>query len=988
MGRVGNERESEEKKWQKSYFEVLGLCCPSEVALIEKILRPMEGVKDISVIVPSKTVIVVHDNLVISPAEIGKALNQARLEASVKFKGQSNVGKKWPSPYVIACGSLLLLSFLKYAFKPFQWLAVAAVAVGIYPVLLRGIAAIRNFTLDVNILVLIAVAGTLALRDYWEAGSIIFLFTIAEWLESRAGHKATAVMSSLMSIAPQKATVEETREMVDVEDVKLNTILAIKAGDTIPIDGIVVQGNSEVDEKTLTGESLPVPKQKDSTVWAGTINLNGYLSVKTTALADECVVAKMATLVEDAQNRKSRTQRLIDKFAKYYTPAVVLMSAALAAIPAGLRVHHRNHWFHLALVVVVTACPCGLVLSTPVATFCALSQAATKGLLIKGGDFLEHLAKIKVAAFDKTGTVTSGDFTVTEFQSLSHDITINSLLYWVSSIESKSSHPIAAAIVSYGRSESIEPKPENVEAFQNFPGEGISGKIDGREIFVGNSKIAQRAGCLAAQNGEAIEKERRTLGYVYDRSALIGIFSLSDSCRSGVEDAVRELKSMGIRTAMLTGDNHAAALHAQEQLGNALDEIHAELLPEDKARIIQDYKNKVGPTAMVGDGVNDAPALATADVGISMGICGSSLATETGHVILMSNDIRKIPKAVQLAKKCIRKVRENVIISVTTKAAILAVAIAGHPLVWLAVLADVMTCLVVIFNSMLLLQGTREQRKKCFSFFSSGHTRADKVDCCPPSSRCSEIPKQCCSATVTTGTCPPGGGDVHCHTRDNNKCCSPSNFSSESRNQCCSKELAVHTHEKKKCCSSGNHSPEASDQSFSKKAAMQTCEPRCGSVDTHGNKNCCSTGCHSSETPKQCCSRERAVETCELSGRIIYAKDKKSCFSASSHSSEIPKSCCSKKIATQTNDPSSSIVQTDDSTKCCSASRHCSETPKQCCSKKVAVEICDPSGGAHSHLELIDDSTWKLGHCVMNDPHHGVCDDECHFLKRRRSIMN
>ncbi|GAB4853527.1 Cadmium/zinc-transporting ATPase hma2 [Ancistrocladus abbreviatus] len=208
----------------------------------------------------------------------------------------------------------------------------------------------------------------------------------------------------------------------------------------------------------------------------------------------------MATLVEDAQNRKSRTQRLIDKFAKYYTPAVVLMSAALAAIPAGLRVHHQNHWFHLALVVVVTACPCGLVLSTPIATFCALSQAATKGLLIKGGDFLEHLAKIKVAAFDKTGTVTSGNFTVTEFQSLSHDININSLLYWVSSIESKSSHPIAAAIVSYGRSESIEPKPENVEAFQNFPGEGISGKIDGREIFVGNSKIAQRAGCLGGEH--------------------------------------------------------------------------------------------------------------------------------------------------------------------------------------------------------------------------------------------------------------------------------------------------------------------------------------------------------------------------------------------------------------------------------------------------------------------------------------------------------
>ncbi|GAB4853526.1 cadmium zinc-transporting ATPase [Ancistrocladus abbreviatus] len=335
------------------------------------------------------------------------------------------------------------------------------------------------------------------------------------------------------------------------------------------------------------------------------------------------------------------------------------------------------------------------------------------------------------------------------------------------------------------------------------------------------------------------------------------------------------------------------------QLGNTLDEIHAELLPEDKARIIQDYKNKVGPTAMVGDGVNDAAALATADVGISMGISGSSLATSRGH------------------------------------AAILAVAIAGHPLVWLAVLVDVMTCLVA----------TPIPMTKLIVALLTVVIQRSPSNVVPQ--RAIFLPRLLTSVILRKWL------------------------------------FIVHTHEKKKCCSSGNHSSEPSDQSFSKKAAIQTCKPRCGSVDTHGNKNCCSTGSHSSETTKQCYSRERAVETCELSGRIVYANDKKSCFSASSHSSEIPKSCCSKKIATQTSDPSSSIVQTDDSTKRCSASSHCSETCKQCSSKKVAVEICDPSGGAHSHLELIDDSTWKLGHCVMNDPHHGVCDDECHLEKKK-----
>ncbi|KAL6994844.1 Cadmium/zinc-transporting ATPase hma2 [Sarracenia purpurea var. burkii] len=272
--------------------------------------------------------------------------------------------------------------------------------------------------------------GSIALHDYWEAGAIVFLFTIAQWLESRASQKATAVMSSLMNIVPQKAILAESGEEVDAEEVKVGSILAVKAGETIAVDGMVVEGSCEVDEKALTGESFPVSKQTGSTVWAGTINLNGYISVRTTALAEDCVVAKMAKLVEDAQNSKSKTQRFIDKCAKFYTPAVVLISIGLAAIPAILRVDNQNRWFHLALVVLVCACPCGLILSTPVATFCALSKAAIAGVLIKGGEYLETLAKIKIIGFDKTGTITRGEFVVTRFQSLSDDFSLNTLLYW------------------------------------------------------------------------------------------------------------------------------------------------------------------------------------------------------------------------------------------------------------------------------------------------------------------------------------------------------------------------------------------------------------------------------------------------------------------------------------------------------------------------------------------------------------------------------
>ncbi|MCL7029638.1 hypothetical protein MKW94_025420 [Papaver nudicaule] len=694
--------KSSSSSMKKSYFDVLGICCTSEVPLVERILNPMNGVEKVVVNVTTKTVIVFHDELLTTQIQIVKALNQARLEANIRVYGEEQKGKRWPSWYTIGCGLLLALSLFKFLFNPLKWLALAATIIGLPPILARCYGSVRNWTVDINILVLIAVGGTVGMQDYLEAAAIVFLFTIAEWLESRASYKATAVMSTLMSMAPQKAVLAENGATVDAKDVKVNTILAVKAGEVIPIDGIVVEGNCEVDEKSLTGEPFPVTKQIESKVLAGTINLNGYISVKTTALAEDCAVSKMAKLVEEAQNSRSKTQRLIDNCAKYYTPGVVIISILLAVIPAALRVKNFKHWFHLALVVLVSACPCALILSTPVATFCALTKAATNGLLIKGGDYLEILAKIKVVAFDKTGTLTKGEFSVTDFQSVSQDISLDNLIYWVASIESKSSHPMAAALVDYGCSNSIEPKPENVTEYQNFPGEGISGEIDGKKIFVGNKKMATRARCEIVSE---LEKEGETIGYVFLEDIQIGTFSVADTCRTGVAEAIKQLKGLRIKTAMLTGDSYSAAMRVHDQLGKAIEFVHAGLLPEDKVRFIKELKEH-GPTAMIGDGVNDGPALASADIGISMGISGSALATETSHITLMSNDIGKIPQAIRLARRTRRKIIENVGLSIATKVAILALAVAGHPLLWAAVLADVGTCLVVIFNSMLLLRGT------------------------------------------------------------------------------------------------------------------------------------------------------------------------------------------------------------------------------------------------------------------------------------------
>ncbi|XP_066374400.1 cadmium/zinc-transporting ATPase HMA2-like isoform X1 [Miscanthus floridulus] len=802
---------------QKSYFDVLGICCPSEVPLVEKLLHPLPGVSTVTVIVPSRTVIVLHDAAATSPAQIVKALNQARLEASVRAYGsgsEEKVANKWPSPYVLFCGVFLVVSLFKHFWPPLKWFALVAAAAGLPPIVLRSFAAARRLTLDVNILMLIAVSGAIALKDYSEAGFIVFLFTTAEWLETRASHKATAGMSSLMSMTPQKAVLAETGEVVAAQDVKVNTVIAVKAGEVVPIDGVVVDGRSEVDESTLTGESFPVAKQPDSQVWAGTLNIDGYIAVRTTAMSDHSAVAKMARLVEEAQNSRSKTQRLIDTCAKYYTPAVVVMAAGVAVIPVVVRAHNLKHWFQLALVLLVSACPCALVLSTPVATFCALLTAARTGLLIKGGDVLETLARIKIAAFDKTGTITRGEFSVEEFQAVGELVPMQQLLYWVSSIESRSSHPMASVLVDCAQSKSVEPKSDNVTEFQIYPGEGIYGEIDGEGVYIGNKRILSRASCETVRDMK--DMKGVTIGYVACKGQLIGVFTLSDYCRTGSAEAIRELRSLGIKSVMLTGDSAAAASYAQNQLGNILDEVHSELLPEEKVRIVDELKAKHGPTLMIGDGMNDAPALAKADVGVSMGVSGSAVAMETSHITLMSNDIRRIPKAVQLARRTHRTIIVNIIFSVITKLAIVGLALSGHPLIWAAVLADVGTCMLVIMYSMLLLR-------------SKGGRKAKK--CCASSQHGSHAKKQCVSRHCSDGPCKSTGcskessaGKHGCHDHAHTHCKEPSNQHPTEKHAChdhghshnhC-KEPSSHVVTEKHVChdhgNTHNHCKEAGNQ--------------------------------------------------------------------------------------------------------------------------------------------------------------------------------
>ncbi|KAJ1288682.1 hypothetical protein BS78_02G106600 [Paspalum vaginatum] len=690
-------------KWEKTYLDVLGVCCSAEVALVERLLAPIDGVRAVTVVVPSRTVIVQHDPAAVSQSHIVKALNRAGLEASVRAYGSSGVVGRWPSAYILGSGALLLASLFAPLLPALRWLALAAACAGAPPLLRRAAAAAGRLALDVNLLMLVAVAGAAALGDFAEAAAIVFLFTTAEWLETLACARAGAGMASLMGMVPPRAVLADTGEVVSVRDVEVGAVVAVRAGEVVPVDGVVVGGQSEVDESSLTGESMPVPKQPHSEVWAGTMNLDGYIAVRTTALAENSTVAKMERLVEEAQNSRSKTQRLIDSCAKYYTPAVVVLAGSVALLPLLLGAGELKPWLQLALVLLVSACPCALVLSTPVATFCAMLRAARMGVLIKGGDILESLGDIRVAAFDKTGTITKGEFSIHEFHVVGDKVHITQLLYWVSSIESKSSHPMATALVDYSRSKSIQPKPETVTEFRIYPGEGIFGEIHGRRIFIGNRRILARSSCCAVP--DMGDHRGASIGYVVCDGDLVGAFSLSDDCRTGAAEAIRELRSMGIRTVMLTGDSRAAAARAQEQLGGgALEELHAELLPSDKVALVGSLKARAGTTLMVGDGMNDAPALAAADVGVSMGLSGSAAAMETSHATLMSSDVLRVPAAVGLGRRARRTIAVNVSVSVGAKAAVLALAAAWRPVLWAAVLADVGTCLLVVLHSMMLLR--------------------------------------------------------------------------------------------------------------------------------------------------------------------------------------------------------------------------------------------------------------------------------------------
>ncbi|MEZ4606717.1 MAG: cation-translocating P-type ATPase [Deinococcales bacterium] len=562
--------------------------------------------------------------------------------------------------------------------------------------------------LDIDLLMVTAALAAAAVGEPRDGAILLFLFSLAGTLEDYAMGRTKRTVSSLMKLRPDKAIrLKNGQEYeVDIEDLALGDIVLIKSGERIPVDGTIIQGQSSIDQSTITGESLPVDKGVGAEVFAGTVNGSGVLDIKVTKLASDSTLAQMVRLVTEAQSQRAPSQRFSDWFGQRYTIFVLVGTLVALAIffLIGLKAHDA---FYKAATLLVVASPCAVVISVPAAILSALAAAARGGVLFKGGAALESFAKIKQLAFDKTGTITLGKPQVTDIIALEGDE--KSLLQRTASLESRSEHPIAQNIVQRARAEGL--KLNEVSDVQSITGHGLEGSIEGEILWAGNRKMAGRYGIHLSQDVEnevkALESQGKTSVFIGDKAKLLGIISLADTLRGNAKSALEALKAAGVsKFAMLTGDHNEAASHIAKQLGLAQDEVYADLLPEDKVKHIERLKEQ-GDIAFIGDGVNDAAALASAHVGVAMGSAGSDVALEAADVALLSDDLSRIAPALQLAQKADRIVKQNLSFAVGAMMVLVLFTLFGNLPLPLGVIGHEGGTLIVVANGLRLLRGIR-----------------------------------------------------------------------------------------------------------------------------------------------------------------------------------------------------------------------------------------------------------------------------------------
>ena len=562
--------------------------------------------------------------------------------------------------------------------------------------------AVRNIAhgqvFDENFLMCIATIGALVLGEYAEAVGVMLFYQVGELFQSYAVGRSRRSIAQLMDIRPDSANVERDGQIVQVDpdEVAVGEVIVVRPGEKVPLDGVVLEGSSALDTAALTGESAPRDVAPGGELLSGCVNLTGLLKVRVTKEFGQSTVAKILDLVENASSKKAKAENFITKFARYYTPAVVIGAVLLAVIPS-LVTGQWGVWVHRALIFLVISCPCALVISIPLSFFGGIGGASARGILVKGGNYLELLAQTETVVFDKTGTLTRGVFELSALHP-APGVSQEELLEAAALAECHSSHPIAQSLRrAWGR----DIDPGRTESVREVPGHGVSAQVGGAQVLAGNDKLMAREGipCLPCS-------DTGTLVYVAREGKYLGCAVISDQVKQTAPAAIAALKARGVRTVMLTGDSHAVGQAVAGQLG--LDEVHAQLLPADKVDRLEDllaHKSPKGVLAYVGDGVNDAPVLSRADVGIAMGGIGSDAAIEAADVVLMDDDPAKLIQAMDIARKCLRIVRENIVFALAVKGLFLILGALGVASMWEAVFADVGVAVIAILNASRMLRG-------------------------------------------------------------------------------------------------------------------------------------------------------------------------------------------------------------------------------------------------------------------------------------------
>lgn len=702
-------------------LKIKDMDCPSCARSVKSAVKGLNGIVHINVDFIARKAVVRYDASRINMPDIIKAIEKAGYTTLVIVDEKNNGetcsscatdlfdGKvplwKQKSALIIAISSVFLFLglYAEYAsgrrFLANILFLMAAMISG-HSIAKKGFSALLKKRLDMNFLMTIAAAGAFSIGYAGEGASVMYLFFIAEFLEDYAGERARKSIGSLVKLSPEKATVSRSGEEINihVHDAVINDIAIVRPGEKIPLDGVVISGDSSVNQAAITGESMPVLKKAGDAVYAGSLNENGYLEIRVTKRSGDTVISKIIKLVEEARRKKSPTERFVDKFTRYYTPAVIFLAVGVATVPVLVFGQPFYHWLYRALVLLVISCPCALAISTPVSMVSGITGAARNGVLIKGGNYVEEIANAKVFVFDKTGTLTEGRPVVTDTVEV-NSYSVREILEIAGSIETLSQHPLAKAVVIGARKEGADLKA--VSGFKAIPGKGVKANVEGRSYYIGSPGLFYELSIPFPQaKVSQLEDEGKTAILVGNQECM-GIIAIMDRVRDHAHGTISKLKKTGAKIVMLTGDNERIAKATADRLG--IDEYHAGLFPEDKVRMIEKLNQKYGKVVMIGDGVNDAPALAKAAVGIAMGTIGSDVALETADIALMHDDISKLPYLFELSKKTFAVVKENIFTSITIKGSFAVLAFPGIVTLWMAVaFGDMGLSLLVILNAMRL----------------------------------------------------------------------------------------------------------------------------------------------------------------------------------------------------------------------------------------------------------------------------------------------